>query len=82
MKTDCMLIGAVDHTTTLMTGDAVFSGDPMSMQGTPSEGRLMLPLGAIQFIVGTSSVKSPIMREVPCMPCLHHVRHARGCGRR
>ena len=56
MKTDCMLIGAVDRMTMLVTGDAVFPGDPMSMQGTPSEGRLMLPLGAIQFIVDLRQV--------------------------
>jgi hypothetical protein len=62
-----MLMGAVDCTTAFVYGDAVFSGGPLSTRVAPSEAWLMLPLGAIESIVGTISVKSPVPRDVPCM---------------
>ena len=67
LTTDCMLLSAVDRTTAFVYGGSVFSGGPLSSRVAPSEAWLTLPFGAIESIVGTISVKSPVLRDMPCM---------------
>jgi hypothetical protein len=77
-----MLMSAVDRTTAFVYGDAVFSGGPLSTRVAPSEAWLMLPLGAIESIVGTISVKSPVLRDMPCMPVAPECTpYGRACSR-
>ena len=79
LTTDCMLMGAVDCTTAFVYGDAVFSGGPLSTRVAPSEAWLMLPLGAIESIVGTISVKSP--SRGTCRACQWPLCAPRTAGR-